>query len=112
MAISRPFLSNDETLNTPQGSVSHLKRIPDTPGISASNGHLAESTLSCCRDAATWTENELQTVLIETKRDVGFLRPRWVESPLSRLFQLRCNFIPDFRLIDYSDPLLTKVQSS
>jgi hypothetical protein len=37
--------------------------------------------------------------------------PRWIDRPLSRLFQLRGDFVPDFRLIDYPVALLSTDQS-
>jgi hypothetical protein len=37
--------------------------------------------------------------------------PRWIDRPLSWLFQLRGDFVPDFRLIDYPVALLSTDQS-
>jgi len=37
--------------------------------------------------------------------------PRWIDRPLSRIFQLQGDFVPDFRLIDYPVALLSTAQS-
>lgn len=37
--------------------------------------------------------------------------PRWLDRPLSWVFQLRGDFVPDFRLIDYPVALLSTAQS-
>jgi hypothetical protein len=37
--------------------------------------------------------------------------PRWIDRPLSRIFQLQGDFVPDFRLIDYPVALLSTDQS-
>ena len=37
--------------------------------------------------------------------------PRWIDVPLSRIFRLRGDFVPDFRLLDYPVALLSTDQS-